>query len=469
MNKQTEINGPSAGFDADVESYERNVGSVGNRKITFVGASYKFVHKVLRDVLLVGGFEDIHICLHDLNPVPLEMVGRLLEKIARQKKTNIVISKTMILDDALKGADVVILAINTGGDEADCRAAEVCNKYGIPVAIGDTLGPPALIRNLRTIPVCVDLVRRMEKLCPNAVMLNFTNPMSAITGAMGQLSSIPSWGLCHSADELFSYFSKVFDCDKADVDMDVGGVNHQAFVTKLRIAGVDQTSRMLEATTASDALLEDNLLETQQEDVDYQKMICKMFGVWPSTGHTHLAEFYEYFLTDRMIAAHGLDGNLKKTEPNRAPKGPRQPHPIILEWTNGPEPVGDLHLLTTEHAHELLWSVFTEKPFTRVLNVLNSGSFIQDLPTDACVEALVTVSGKKVTGTPIKLPPPIHSLVQRWTTIHQLSIDAAMTGDRQLACQALFLDPHVREFDDIEPLLDDLINQSRDWLPDHWA
>ena len=468
MSKAEPIVGKTHGWEGPVEEYDRNDGSVGRKKITFIGASYKFVHKVLRDMLLVGGFEDVELCVHDIEPRPLKIVGDLLEKIARQKKTNITVTRTLNVDEALKDADATILSITTGGMESDRRSAEVCLKYGVPVGVGDTLGPPALARNLRTIPVVVDMVRRMEQLCPNAVMLNFTNPMSVITGVMGRYSDIPSWGLCHSADELFRYFAKVFDCKKTDIDMDVGGVNHQTFVVKLLVKGQDRTNDILDTTLASDAKLEDNLLETRSEDVNMQQDIYRILKGWPSTGHAHMAEFYKYFFTERRLDQLKMRDHLVKVVPGRKPFGMKEPPEIITEWTYGPEPVGDLHLLTTEHAHELLWAYFTEQPFARVLNVLNTDGFIEGISRNACVEVLVTVQGRKVTGRKVTLPTAIHSLVERWTAIHELSIQAAMNHDRDAARQALFLDAHMRDMYDIEPMLEDMLEATREWLPERW-
>jgi len=463
-----EIVGKSAGWYGPPEEYEKNSGSVGSRKITFIGTSYKFIHRVLRDMLLVGGFEDVEICLLDIRPEPLKVVGDLLEKMARQAETNIRITRTLDRREALTGTDVAVLSITTGGPEADQRGFEVCAKYGVPVSIGDTLGAPALARNLREVPVVVEIVRDMERFCGEAVMLNFTNPMSAITGAMARFSSIPAWGLCHSADELFRYFSKVFGCKKAEVQMEVGGVNHQAFVSKLLIRGEDRTAEILEATSASEAKIEDSLFGTSEEDVRMQQALFRLLGVWPSCGHSHMAEFYEYFYTDRRADQLGLRGWINRVVPGRQPLGWKQPPEILTEWAYGDEPVGDMHLMTTEHAHELMWSVLTGEPFTRVLNVLNAGPFIRDLPATACVEALVTVAGREVTGGCIALPTAAHSLVQRWTAIHDLSLRAAMECDRDAARQALFLDPHIRDMYDIEPLLEDMLKAHKQWLPEGW-
>ncbi len=448
-----------------VEEFTRNKGSVGRRKVVFVGASYKFVHRVFRDMLLVGGFNECEVVVHDLDPEPMKLVGDLVERIARQKRTKVAVTRTLDRAAALRDADVVLLSITTGGQESDFRSFEVCAKYGIPVGVGDTLGPTALARNLREIPVVVELVREMERLCPKAVLLNFTNPMSCITGAAARYSAIPTYGLCHSADSLFQYFAEIFGCKKRQVEMELGGVNHQAFVTRLWIRGKERTRDILDASLASQATVADTLIGTHEE-VKLQQDIYRILGAWPSCGGTHLAEFYHFFFTPRRIG--GFGHGIKQLIPGRERFGRREPPAILREWAYGPEPVGDLHLLTSEHAHELMWAHLTGEPFTRALNVLNTGDFIRGLPRDACVEVMATVAGRKLTAKPIELPPAVHSVVQRWVTIHDLSIRAAMACDREAAQQALLLDPHVHDLYDIPLILGDFLKTLDPWLPRGW-
>ena len=460
------IQGKSSGWTGPVNEYVKNSGSVGRKKIVFVGASYKFVHRVLRDMMLVGGFNDCHLVVHDIDEVPMKIVGDLLERMARQKETNIKVTRTLDRREALKGADAVILSITIGGKETDFRSFEVCAKYGVPVGIGDTLGPAALARNLRTVPFVVQMVKEMEELCPNAVLLNFTNPMSVLTGAAARHSSIVTYGLCHSADELYRYFAQMFDCKKNEVDLVLGGVNHQSFVTSLKIKGVDRTKDILEKSKASTLKIEDSLVG-RSDEVTLQQDVCKLLGAWPSTGADHLAEFYQYFFTPRRIDTLGFHA-LKKLQPGRQAFG-RTPCPQIIEdWAHGPEGVGDLHLLTEEHAHELMWSIFSNEPFTRVLNVINSGGFVKDLPKTACVEVVTTTQGKKFTAEPMALPVAAHSLVERWCAIHDLTITAALKCDRDAARQALFLDAHTLDMYDIEPMLEDFLKALEPWMPRGW-
>jgi alpha-galactosidase len=447
-----EVRDRSSGEPSRPPGHHRNEGSAGRKRVVFVGASYKFVHRVVRDMLIVGGFDDCELVLHDIAEKPLKIVGDLLEKMIRQRDSRMTVTRTLDREEALQGADAIVLSITTGGREADFRSFEVCAKYGIPVGVGDTLGPPALARNLRSIPVVVEIARDVQSICPEAVILNFTNPMSAITGAMARETGLPVWGLCHSGDELFEHFARVF------------GVAKSALAIEL--AGVDRTADILDATLASEAKLEDTILETRREEVRLQQDIFRILGCWPSTGDTHLAEFYEYFLTPRRREQLGL--RVRTMIPGREPLGPVEPLEIIMQWAYGDGPVGDMDRMTNEHAHELLWSAFTGEPYTRAINILNEGEYVKGLPREACVEVIATAAGRNVTADQVALPPAAHSLVQRWVTIHELSIRAALDCDREAARQALFLDPHVTDMYDIEPMLEDFLIALRPWLPRGW-
>lgn len=439
--------------------------SVGAKRIVFIGASYKFVHRVVRDMIIVGGFQDCRIVLLDVDPVPLQLVGDLVERMARVTKSNLVIERTLDREQALKGADCVVLSITVGGIESDFLSFEVCTKYGIEVGIGDTLGPAALARNLRTLPLVVRMMEDMERLCPDAIFLNFTNPMSCVTGVAARRRSLPTYGLCHSADELQHFFARLFACPLADVDMEVAGVNHQSFVTRLRIAGVDRTGEIGAKAAATTEKLHDELIGVSH-DVVYQREMHAMLGVWPSTGADHLAEFYPFFFIPGRIGEESLHAR-KRLIPGRKPFGRSEPNPILAQWAYGAEGPQDLDRMTEEHAHELMWAFFTAEPYTRSLNTLNDGA-IAGLPDDACVEIMATVVGRSVTPRQATLPTAALSWVQRWTSIHDLTIAAALHCDRDAARQALMLDPHVRDMRDIAPLLEDFLGVLKPWLPAGW-
>jgi alpha-galactosidase len=323
------------------------------------------------------------------------------------------------------------------------------------------MGPAALARNLRTLPVVLEIARDMDRYCPKAVMLNFTNPMSAITGTINRYSGVRTMGLCHSAEDLLVYFAKLYKCAPHDIRMKVGGVNHMSFVTSLVARGKERIGTLIEDAARSDATLEDSLMG-KAEKMNIQRDLYSILGVFPSTGDEHAAEFYRFFLTDRRAGELGL--HTKKISADRKPLGPSQPNELLVKWAYGPGPVEDMDFLTTEHAHELMWAVIKGKPTTRVVNILNDG-FIAGLPRTACVEVMVKVTKKGYEGKELVLPTACTALLAQWTAVHELSIQAALHGDREAARQALFLDPHVADMYDIDGILGDFVERLGKWLP----
>ena len=451
----------SDGILYEVIEYEKNKGTVGRQRIVFIGASYKFIHKVLRDMLLVGGFDDCELVLLDIAPEPLRIVGDLLEKMIAQAGSRMKVTRTMDRKAALKGAAVALLSITVGGVEADRRSWEICDKYGVLVTVGDTLGPAALARNIRTLPVVLGIARDMERYCPNALLLNFTNPMSCVTGIVNRETSIRCMGLCHSAADMEIYFAKVYDEDPKNVEVTVGGVNHQSFVTSVRVRGRERIAHLLEDTAKSKVQLKDSLYGSSQE-MDIQRDLYKILGAWPSCGDTHAAEFYKHFLTKRRYKELGLE--TRKIRKNRRPEPANKPAPaVILKWAYGPGPVEDMDFMTTEHAHELMWAALKGKPYTRVVNILNDG-YIAGLPKNACVEVNVTVTKTGYKGKEITMPTACLALLQQWTAVHELSY-AAARGDWGAARQALFLDPLMSDAYDIDPILNDFADRLGKWMP----
>ncbi len=452
----------SDGIEYEYIPFERNTGSVGKRRIVFIGASYKFCHKVVRDLLLVGGFDECELVLLDLYREPLKVVGDLLEKMIAQAGSTMTVVRTTDRATAVKGADICLLSITVGGVESDMRAAEVSAKYGIPVAVGDTLGPAALARNLRTLPVVLDIARDMEKHCPNTVLINFTNPLSCVTGTVLRETSIRAYGLCHSVEDLATYFGKLYKVAGRDVAMTSAGVNHMSFVTSLKVRGREKIDKLYDDTGKSTVGVVDSLLG-HEESAEVQREIFKLLGVWPSTGGEHAAEFFPSFLSPANAKRLGLHS--KKIVKNRKPFKPtKEPPAVIMKWAYGDEPISDMGLLTTEFAHELMWAVLKGDPNRRVVNTLNRGA-IKGVADDACVEIWATITRKATGREKIELPAACTALLQLWTTIHELNYRAALEGDRDAARQALVLDPHVKDISHVDPILDDIIDRLGQWMP----
>lgn len=452
----------SDGVEYEYIPFEKNKGCAGRRRIVFIGASYKFCHKVVRDMLLVGGFDECEIVLLDIYKKPLVLVGDLIEKMIAQAGSSMKVKRTTDRAEALSGADICLLSITVGGVEADMRAAEVCGKYGVPVAVGDTLGPAALARNLRHLPVVLEIVRDMERICPEAVLINFTNPLSCVTGVVLRETAVRAYGLCHSVEDLATYFGRIYGCAGRDVEMASGGVNHMSFVTSIKVRGREKIGSVYDDTASSEVGIVDSL-QGRVETAEVQREMYRALGVWPSTGGEHAAEFFPEFLERKRRAELGL--HVRKIKKNRKPfKATKEPPEIIRKWACGDGPVEDMEMLTTEFAHELMWAVIKGDPDRRVVNILNKGA-IAGVGDDACVEIWATVTKKGERREKITLPTACTALVQNWTAIHELTYRAALDGDRAAAREALVLDPHLRSIRDIDPMLDDFVKRLGRWMP----
>ncbi len=211
-------------------------------KITFIGGgSYQWVPPLFRDIAVNPALQDTRFVLHDIHPGRNQELAQACRIIGRKLGSGVKIEEELVLDDALEGADAVILCISTGGLDAMEHDVEIPKRYGIYQPVGDSTGPGGISRTLRNIPVVVSLVERMEHCCPDAWLLNLTNPMDQIVRAATVTSQIKVVGLCH---EYMSFMGKVagyFDlgCWQQETSAVIAGVNHFAWITQLSINGED--------------------------------------------------------------------------------------------------------------------------------------------------------------------------------------------------------------------------------------
>ena len=196
-------------------------------KITIVGGgSYTWSPQFIRDIVVEPQLAGSTITLHDIDPQPLDLVHALGQKVVDACSGDHVLEKTLDLDEALSGADFVILTISTGGLQAMRQDLEIPEKYGIYQSVGDTVGPGGLARGLRNIPVVVDIARRLQALGPNAWLLNYTNPMTTLCRAVTQQTDIRTIGLCHEFRGVRRHLAALFGVDETDIKASVGGINH---------------------------------------------------------------------------------------------------------------------------------------------------------------------------------------------------------------------------------------------------
>ena len=433
-------------------------------KITFIGAgSTIFAKNVLGDAMLTPSLADSHIALYDIDEKRLresEAMLKTINKNANQNRAEIQVYHDR--KEALRDADFVVNAIQVGGYKPSTVIDfEIPKKYGLRQTIGDTMGIGGIFRTLRTLPVMLEFAREMEEVCPNAWLLNYTNPMAMLTMGVLKATSIKTVGLCHSVQvcvpELFEHLGIKEQYDLADFQWKIAGINHMAFLLEITKDGEDfyQTIRQLAEEKEN----------PHRDSVRFELM--KRFGYYITESSEHNAEYHPYFIKSKypeLIDDLGipLDEYLTRCENQ------------IRDWETMREDIvdnGDLtHKRSREYASYIMDAIKTGNPTVIAGNVLNKG-LITNLPEDVCVEVPCLVDKNGIQPTYVgALPTQLAALNRTNINVQELTVEAALTLEKDKIYQAAYLDPHLSSelsLADITQLVDDLIEAHGDYLPDY--
>ncbi len=430
-------------------------------KITFMGAgSTVFAKNVLGDCILTPSLQDSEIALYDIDIQRLKDSEDMLKNININNNGHAKIKSYTNRKDALRGANYVVNAIQVGGyDPCTITDFEIPKKYGLRQTIADTLGIGGIFRALRTIPVMLDFARDMEEVCPNAWFLNYSNPMAMLTGAMLKASSIKTVGLCHSVQGCVPNLLESLDIGvKAeDAQWKIAGINHQAWLLEVTKNGKD----LYPAIKAK--ALEKQLLGKHSDMVRYEMMLN--FGYYITESSEHASEYLPYFIKSKypeLIEAFNIPLD----------EYPRRCIEQIEKWKKMRIDMVEnktlQHTRTHEYASYIMEAMETGNPYKIGGNVLNTG-LITNLPSEAIVEVPCLVDRSGIIPTYVgNLPQQLAALNRTNINPQLLTIDAALSGKRELIYMAAMLDPHTSaelSIDDIKSMCDDLIEAHGHWLP----
>lgn len=426
-------------------------------KITFMGAgSTVFVKNVLGDTLLTDALNDCEIALYDIDAHRLEesylVVEALNKKYNADKAT---IKKYLGVSErkaALRGARFVINAIQVGlYDPCTIIDFEVPKKYGLRQTIGDTLGIGGIFRGLRTIHVLKDFAADMQEVCPDAWLLNYTNPMAILSGFMQRYTNVKTVGLCHSVQVCARDLLKGLGMEDVQIGSElIAGINHMGWLLEIRDKnGVDlypEIKRRAKAKNASE----------KHGDMVRYDYIDKL-GYYCTESSEHNAEYNYFYIKSRYPEL--IDKfNIPLDE------YPRRCVNQIKNWEKQKEELlngGDIeHTRSHEYASRIMEAMVTNQPYKIGGNVLNTG-LIDNLPADACVEVPCLVDGSGIHPTHIgRLPVQCAAMNMLDINCQLLTIEAAVTGKKEHVYQAAMLDPHTGaelSIDDIISMCDELI------------
>ena len=430
-------------------------------KITFMGAgSTIFAKNVLGDSMMTPALRDSAIALYDIDPARLAESKLMLDAINQNAGGKATIETYLGVErrrEALVGANYAVTAIQAGGHEP-CTVTdfEIPKKYGLRQTIADTLGIGGIFRALRTIPVMLDFARDMEAVCPDAWLLNYTNPMAMLTGAMLRLTGVKTVGLCHSVQVCAEHLLKGLDMryDEA-VQWKIAGINHQAWLLEITRDGQDLYPEIKRRALAR--------TEKHGDMVRYE--IMRRFGYYVTESSEHSAEYTPWFIKSRYPEL--IDRfNIPLDE------YPRRCVRQIAEWEERRDELTQNPSLTHERSREyasyIMEAMETNRPAKIGGNVLNRG-LITNLPSNAAVEVPCLVDKSGVAPCFVgDLPEQCASLNRTNINVQLLTIEAARTLKKDCIYQAALMDPHTSaelSIDDTIALCDDLIEAHGDWLP----
>ncbi|MBT2762872.1 alpha-glucosidase/alpha-galactosidase [Paenibacillus sp. ISL-20] len=427
-------------------------------KITFIGAgSTVFAKNVLGDCMQTPALQGFELALYDIDPIRLKDSENMLNNIKKTSGSTCVVKSYSDRKEALRGAQYVINAIQVGGyDPCTITDFEIPKKYGLRQTIADTVGIGGIFRNLRTIPVMLDFAADMREVCPNALFLNYTNPMAVLTNAMNTLGGVQTVGLCHSVQACIPHLFDNLGMEKEGVQAKIAGINHMAWLLEVTKDGVDLYPEIKKRAAEKQK-------EKHHDMVRLEMMLN--FGYYITESSEHNAEYHPYFIKrnyPELIERFNIPLD----------EYPRRCVNQIEGWKAMREDLvnnQDLkHNRSHEYASYILEAIETNVPFKIGGNVMNTG-LITNLPKEACVEVPCLVDASGVTPTYVgDLPPQCAALNRTNINTQLLTLEAAATGKKEHIYHAAMLDPHTAaelSIDDIKSLCDDLIEAHGDWLP----
>jgi alpha-galactosidase len=435
-------------------------------KIVIIGAgSTEFTPGLLADIVTSNTLSDVEIALVDIDAEAVDTMSRLARRMADRQGFALKISGSTDRRDMLPGAHFVTTTIAVGGALAWEQDVRIPERYGVYQTVGDSVGPGGVFRALRHVPVISALAKDMEELCPDAWLFNYTNPMSAIVRGVHKTSSIKCVGLCHGVLHTRQVMARDLGVPTSDLNIVFAGVNHLCWLLDVRHGGNDVYPEFREFLRQGLATKE---ITGEQFDDPYDAfqyvsaMLTEIYGCFPSPGDRHVAEFFSQFLRmdgDRL--AFGTQAGLDMTNGIFAHKDPTRD--LLRAQAAGLEPLDD-ELFESAREGERLVQIIDAIVHDRhmhelAVNVRNEG-LIPNLPSHAVVEVPGSISGFGVRGITVgALPEGIAGILSTRINQQELTVDAALSGDRKLAVQALLADPLMQQLsiDQVESMLDDAI------------
>ncbi len=429
-------------------------------KIAIIGAgSMVFSTTLLNDILQTPGLEDATVALMGPTMSKLKKVEDYTNKIIKKNNLSIQIFSTTDRREAIKDADFVIATFQIGGMEAYKYDYEIPMKYGVDQCLGQCVGPGGVFRGMRSIPVLADLMHDMEELCPDALLLNYVNPMAACCIGMSKSSNIKFVGLCHGVQTTMDLIAGYVDSKKENIDFLAAGINHMAWFLKLEKDGKDIYP-----------LFRKNIEKPEYYINDKVRIeVARYFGYFMTESTGHLSEYLYWFRKNKEALDTYCDQPAFGGE-----TGAYYKYCCAMEEKFKKVDIlslesGDLGPRSHDYCSYIIEAMKNGKTFRLNGNIMNDEGFISNLPKECCVEVPVFVDKMGLHPAHVgDLPQQLAALNQANVTVQLLAAEAAVTGDPELAFAACAMDPLTSatlSLKETRDMVIELFEAEAKWLP----
>ena len=432
-------------------------------KIAMIGAgSLVFCKTLCQDILATPALQDSEIVLMSRTRPKLDNMERYVKRLIAGNGLKATAWSTLDRREAIRNADYVIVMVQVGGLEAFELDYQIPLKYGVDQCIGDSLGPGGVFRALRTIPLLAELCGEMRELCPKALLLNYANPMGMCCAAIGRAGAdIQSIGLCHGVQTTLDLISRYVDVPKDQIDHWVAGINHMAWFLSMKDK---RDGRDLYPLFRANCEKPEYYIN---EKVRIEVM--RHFGYFMTESTGHLSEYLPWFRKNTAALQTYCD------QPDFGGASGAYYHyakDIIGKYDGVDYLAGEdakLCKRSVEYCSYILEAHETDRPFRLQGNVRND-SYITNLPQGCCVEVPVYVDRRGIHPVRVgELPMQLAAMNQSNVTVQQLAVEAAFTGNPELAVAAIAMDPltsAVCTLKQIREMAAEMLDAQRQWLPE---
>jgi len=452
------------------------------KKIVLIGAGSAVFTKGLIADFIQSNFGTWEIALCDINATILDSITKLAKKMVEQKKADIIITASTDRKQLLPGADFIVTTIAVGGRRAWEQDVKIPRKYGIYQPVGDSIMPGGISRAQRMIPVMVDIAKDIERLCPNAYFFNYSNPMTAIVTAVRRATNVKIVGLCHGVIYGEKYLAKMLGVDVKKLTTIGVGLNHLTWLYDIRVEGRDVRQDLLDILTKQkeehkknphirnffNPLLEDKEIPNHMDNPFSWELFERFLGL-PAVVDRHAVEFFperfpsgKYYEATLGIDAFPIEEVIARGEntyKNMLDQGSivGEVESELFQRADGEH----------EQLVEMIKSLILDQRKVFSVNIPNNGA-VAGIADDAVLELPGVATGLGFSTMHINdFNGPMKDIIIKRLASVDITVEAALTGDKKLWADAMMLDGAVTDYDTANKLVEDFLAEHRENLPQY--